>query len=428
MTPETHSPRGDPPGTPPRRAALVLLDAVLRRGQALEAALPSATRALAANDRAFAMAIASEALRRLPDLDALIDGATKTVLPPDAKARTALRIALVQALAMDTPAHAAISTVLPLVDGGPRKLVHGVFGTVTRGGATLPAHPTLPADTAARWTAMWGQAEVDAASAMIGTPPPVDLSLRDASATARWTQTLGGSSLMPGHVRVPRGTRVEDLAGYDEGAWWVQDIAASLPARLFGVGAGRTAIDLCAAPGGKTMQLAAAGFAVTSLDASKSRLARLRDNLLRTKLNAELITGDVMGWTPAAPADVVLLDAPCSASGIYRRHPEVLYRARPRIVAELAAAQRAMLARAADWVKPGGTLVYATCSLEGAEGEDVVGEFAATRRDFVVAPPTPEELAPGVTVDAEGHVRLLPSMLKDRGGADGFFIARYVRR
>ncbi len=420
--------RTDPPGTATRRAALFLLDAVLRKGLPLDAAMPSATRALPrADDRAFAAAIASEALRRLPDLDALIDGATRKPLPPDAKARAALRIALVQALAMDTAPHAAISTVLPLVDGGPRKLVHGVFGTLMRGGASLPAHPALPPETAGRWDAAHGACEVEAAGAMLAAPPPVDLTLAEQSRTAHWVEALGGVSLIPGHVRVPRGTRVEDLPGFDEGAWWVQDVSASLPARLLGAGVGKSALDLCAAPGGKTMQLAAAGFAVQSIDASASRLARLRENLARTGLHADIVAADIMNWAPRAPVDAVLLDAPCSATGTFRRHPEVLYRARPRFVAELAIAQRAMLARAADWVAPGGTLVYATCSLERDEGEAVVDEFANTRRDFAVSPVSPGELPDGIMPDPCGRVRVLPSMLADAGGADGFFIARLTR-
>lgn len=422
------NPHDDPPGTPARRAALSMLDAVLRRGLPIEAALGGPARGLSrADDRAFAVAIASDALRWLPDLDALIDGATRKALPPDAKARAALRIALVQALTMGTPPHAAISTVLPLVEGGPRKLVHGVFGTLMRGGAKLPERPTLPADLAARWAAAWGAIEIEAAAETIAAPPPVDLTLASTGDTGRWTEALGGTSLMPGHVRVARGTRVEDLPGFAEGAWWVQDISASLPARLLGDGAGRTAVDLCAAPGGKTMQLAAAGYRVTSVDASASRLARLRDNLVRTGLAADVVTADAMRWAPAQAADAVLLDAPCSATGIFRRHPEVLYRIRPRIVAELAAAQRALLARAADWVKPGGTLVYATCSLEREEGEDVAGEFAATRRDFALAPVSAGELPPGVVPDEAGRVRVLPSMLASAGGGDGFFMARFVR-
>ncbi|MDE0948232.1 MAG: SAM-dependent methyltransferase, partial [Sphingobium sp.] len=191
------------PGLPARRAALRLLDAVLRRGDPLELALHGAAQGLPPSDRALVHAIAAETLRHLPDLDALIDGATQQVLPPDAKARMVLRIALVQTLALDTPPHAAIATALPLIDGGPRKLVHGVFGTVTRATPTLPVPPTLPAEVAARWDAQWGAAMVEAAARAYAIRPPVDISLRDAAETARWTEELGGTSLAPGHVRLP---------------------------------------------------------------------------------------------------------------------------------------------------------------------------------------------------------------------------------
>ena len=218
------------PGLAARRAALRVLDGVLRRGQALEAALGPATRDIdRGDDRALAHAIAAETLRRLPDLDALIDSATRQNLPDDAKARFALRIALVQALALGTPPHAAISTVLPLVDGGPRKLVHGVFGTLMRGGATLPDIPTLPDYVAMRWEAAWGPEMVAAAAHAIAAPPPLDLTLADPAATEKWVEELGGSSLMPGHVRLAGHASVPELPGFEEGAWWVQDIAASLP-------------------------------------------------------------------------------------------------------------------------------------------------------------------------------------------------------
>ena len=184
-------PRFDPVGTAPRRAALRILDAVLRRGQALEAALPRAGEGLSPADRGLAHAIAAETLRRLPDLDALIDGATRQRLPDDAKARTVLRIALVQALRLDTPQHAAIATVLPLVDGGPRKLVHGVFGALMRGGATLPDLPALPEAVEARWRTAHGPAMVEAAREAIAAPPPVDLSLRDPAATDTLAERLG---------------------------------------------------------------------------------------------------------------------------------------------------------------------------------------------------------------------------------------------
>ena len=413
---------GDAAGTPARRAALRLLDAVLRKGLPLEAALDVAARDLErADDRGFAHAIAAEALRRLPDLDALIDSATKQRLPDDAKARFALRIALVQALALGTPPHAAISTVLPLVDGGPRRLVHGVFGTLMRREAKLPDPPTLPGGVAHRWRSAWGEDVVAAAARLIAVPPALDL-IGEPPAEV-------GVPLMPGHLRLSRGTAVADLTGYGEGRWWVQDVSAAIPARLLGRGAGRSALDLCAAPGGKTMQLASAGFGVTAVDSSPQRLARLEENLARTGLAAEVVAADVMTWRPSAPVDAVLLDAPCSATGIYRRHPDVLHRVRPRAIAELAEVQKAMLGRAAEWVKRGGgLLVYSVCSLEPEEGEAVAEVFLASRIDFETVPIAADELPAGVAPGPEGWLRILPGTLEAQGGADSFFIARFRRR
>jgi 16S rRNA (cytosine967-C5)-methyltransferase len=418
----------DPPGVATRRAALKLLDAVLRRGVPLESALASATSGLdRADDRGLAHAIAAAVLRWLPDLDALIDSATKKSLPPDAKARFLLRIALAQALLLETPGHAAIATVLPLADGGPRKLVHGVFGTLMRQGIALPELPTPLDSVGLRWKKAWGKDAVEAARHAMLAPPSLDLTLADSVDTQDWAERLGGESLMPGHVRLPVGTRVTELPGYDEGRWWVQDIAASLPARALGAGEGRSVLDLCAAPGGKTMQLAAAGWQVTAVDAAESRMSRLKENLVRTGLSAKTVVADALFYQADAPFDAVLVDAPCSATGIFRRHPDVLHRVRPRAIANLAEQQRAILARAAQSVKPGGTLVYAVCSLEPEEGEGVARWFLANHAAF--AP----RIVPAVA-DWTGHaeaphmIRIRPGTLSDRGGADGFFVAMFHRK
>jgi 16S rRNA (cytosine967-C5)-methyltransferase len=379
---------------------------VLRRGLPLESALDSATADLdRADDRAFAHAIAAETLRRLPDLDALIDSATQRRLPDDAKARSALRIALAQALALGTPPHAAISTVLPLVEGGPRRLVHGVFGTLMRASTPVPKVPTLPEPLASRWRAAWGEEMVAAAAGLTISRPPIDL-------TGEPPEGLEGVSLLPGHLRLPAGTAIAGLPGFEGGKYWVQDISASIPARMLGDGDGRHVLDLCAAPGGKTMQLALAGWNVTAIDISQSRLARLSENLARTGLEARLVEADIMAWRPDAPVDAILLDAPCSSTGIFRRHPDVLHRVRPRAIADLAAAQKAMLARVADWLKPGGSLVYSVCSLELEEGEEVAVDFLARRADFAL----------------DERRRILPGTWAEEGGADSFFIARFTRK
>jgi 16S rRNA (cytosine967-C5)-methyltransferase len=409
----------DPPGVPARRAALRLLDAVLRRGLGIEQALDSATAGLAPPDRGLAHAIAAEVLRRLTDLDDLIDSATRNRLADDAKARLVLRIALAQALRLGTPPHAAISTALPLVDGGPRKLVHGVFGTLMRQNAALPEVARLPDPVAHRIAHNWGERVAIAAGVAIGAPPPLDL-------TTRESVEIAGESLLPGHLRITADLPVPQLPGYAEGKWWVQDIAAALPARLIGAGAGRV-LDLCAAPGGKTLQLAAAGWDVTAVDISESRLARLCENLDRTGLTAETVTADLMAWEPGFAADAVLLDAPCSATGIFRRHPDVLHRVRPRVIAEMAELQARLLPRAARWVRPGGLLVYATCSLEPEEGEQQIEAFLAANPDFAIDPVLADELPDGLVAHPRGWLRTLPGMLAEQGGVDGFFIVRMMR-
>ena len=402
-----------------------MLDAVLRRGQTLEAAA-GAVRALPPVDRALAVAIAGETLRRLPDLDALIDSATRQRLPDDAKARTVLRLALAQKIGLGTPDHALVATALPLVDGGPRRLVHGVLGTLLRRGLPAIDAPALPEAVEQRWGAAWGEEVVNAARRQIAKRPPLDLTFADEAEAQAYAAAHAGTSLAPRHVRVASSS-VTELEGFGGGRWWVQDLAASLPALLIPADA-KDVLDLCAAPGGKTMQLAAAGHKVTSLDASKSRLERLRENLARTHLAAVLVRADALEWKSRGTFDAILLDAPCSATGTFRRHPEVVYRARPPIIAENAELQAKLLDRAAAWLNPGGALVYAVCSLEPEEGERVVEAFLAANRGFRIAPPAAGELPDFVTSSAEGWVRILPGMLEDQGGLDGFFMVRLVRQ
>lgn len=398
-----------------------MLDAVLRKGQTLDAAASGAS-SLPHQDQALALAIAGETFRRLPDIDRLIDGATRLRLADDAKARMVLRLALAQKIGLGTPDHAVVSTALPLVDGGPRRLVHGVLGTLLRRGVPAFEAPCLPNVVEERWTRAWGMEAVAAARRDIAQRPPLDISFKAEAAAAAYPDS---ASLAARHARLPAGANVADLPGFDAGEWWVQDLAASLPARLIPPAA-HEVLDLCAAPGGKTMQLAAAGYRVTALDRSQSRLGRLQANLTRTHLTADLIVADALEWSPGRQFDAVLLDAPCSATGTFRRHPEVLHRARPSVIAESAALQGRLLDHAATLLAPGGTLVFATCSLEPVEGEHVTTAFLQRHSRFRIERPRSSEMPPFVGATAEGWIRILPGLLEDVGGLDGFFIARLV--
>ena len=406
-----------------RRAALRMLDAVLRRGETLEQAEgPALGDIRKAPDRALARAIAGETLRWLTDLDTLIDSATKQRLPEDAKARMVLRLMLAQTLRLETPPHAVIATGLALLEGGPRRLAHGVFSALVKQGAALPEVPTLPERVAQRW----GAERTAAIAPGLAFPPELDLALRDPAETQTRAVQMGGISLAPGHIRLPRGAAVESLADFKEGAWWVQDLAASLPARLLGAGEAKSALDLCAAPGGKTMQLAAAGWKVTALDMSKRRLDLLKDNLRRTGLKASPVRADALTWEPKHRFDAILIDAPCTATGTCRRHPDVLHRIGQGQVAEMVELQRALAAKAAEWLTPGGVLVYAVCSLETEEGEEQAAWIDA-ELGLVPKPITAEELPAGLVPTPEGWLRTHPGMLAEQGGLDGFFVARWVR-
>lgn len=397
--------------------------AVLGRGTPLELAIESALDGIPlANDRALARHLAATVLRWLPDLDALIDSATPKPLPDDARARQVLRIALAGWLRLGTPPHAVVATALPLVEGGPRRLVHGVLGSLIRRPAELPAAPHLPDLFAIRWAMDWGADVAEAAARSLAEEPATDLTLRDASETAHWATALDATSLLPGHLRVRRKGPLTEWPGFAEGAWWVQDLAASLPVRLLGAAPGESVLDLCAAPGGKTLQLAALDADVTAVDVAETRLDRVRENLARTGLTATLAAADALRWEPGRRFDRILLDAPCSATGIFRRHPDVLHLKGARDLAPLTLLQAALLRRAATWLAPGGTLVYATCSLDPREGERIAERIIA---GLPRAPFEPGEIPLGLAPTGEGWLRTRPGDLEAEGGLDGFFIARF---
>lgn len=418
-------------GLAARAAAARLLEAALQRRNGLEEAAGAPEfRALSARDRGFARALVLTTLRRLRAIDAALDARLKS--PPPEGVRILLRLGAAQLWRMDVPAWAAVDTAVALA--GARKetlrfkgLVNAVLRAVGREGE--PEVETFAPDWLhQRWRAAYGEHAARAIGAVIPTEPPTDLSVRRAEDAASLAEALDGRVLAGGSVRTGLRGDVAGWPGYPEGGWWVQDAAAALPARLLGVTPGEAALDLCAAPGGKTMQLAAAGARVTAVDRSASRLRRLQDNLRRTGLDAEVVTADAAAWTDARVFDAVLLDAPCSATGAFRRHPDVLWAARPGDVAQLAALQTRLLDAAAARVKPGGRLVYCTCSLEPEEGEAQVSAFLARTSGFSREPVAEGEAgSPSETLTPDGDLRVLPSMWAEYGGLDGFYIARLKR-
>jgi 16S rRNA (cytosine967-C5)-methyltransferase len=417
------------PGLAARRGALRLLTSILAQGRPLEAALAGALNGIdRPDDRALARNLTSGVLRWLGEFDRLIDSATERALPDDARARMALRIGLAGHLLLGTPPHAVVATTLELTEGGPRRLTHAVLSRLLREGAALPEAPEIPAGYGLRWQKAWGDAMVAAAGRALGTEPATDLTLKDPSATAHWAEMLGGESFMPGHIRLHRKGALAELPGFAEGAWWVQDLGASLPARLLRFAAGDAVLDLCAAPGGKTLQLASAGATVSALDTSEARLERVSENLERMGLTAEIIAADALAWRPETPFKAILLDAPCSASGVFRRHPDVLHLKGSRDLKPLLAVQAGLLDRACDWLTPGGNCVFSTCSLEPEEGERQIEALLQRRSDIAIDAVSAEELPDGLTAHPRGWLRTLPGDMEAQGGIDGFFMVRLIKR
>jgi 16S rRNA (cytosine967-C5)-methyltransferase len=407
---------------PTRDAAFDLLSAVLERRRPLEEAL-DALPAMEPRDRAAAHRLAAAVLRRLGSLDAVLEPFLKKA-PPE-KVRLMLHLGAAQLLLLDTPAHAAVATSVALARRRGLTPFAGLVNAVLRrvseaGPAALEGIDGLRLDTPPWLWASWGPAARAIAEAH-EHEAPLDLTLRPGA-----EPPPGGEALPTGSLRFPAGTRVAELPGYAEGAFWVQDAAAALPAQLLAARPGERVADLCAAPGGKTAQLAASGARVIAVERDSRRLARLRENLARLRLAAETVQGDAAEWQSPAPLDAVLLDAPCSATGTIRRHPDVPHLKRPRDIAALTAQQDRLLAAAARMLRPGGRLVYAVCSLQPEEGWPRVEQ--AQRLGLRLDPFSPEELAglPEARTP-EGALRTHPGLWPERGGMDGFFAARLVK-
>jgi 16S rRNA (cytosine967-C5)-methyltransferase len=438
------APRPLSSGLAARQLAVVLISAVMSERRSLDEALAisQSSRAFAevdARDRAFARLIAATVLRRHGELSTVLQSFLDKPLPERRGRLTPILLAgAAQLLLLGTPAHAAISLAVDqcrLDRDAQRfdKLTNAVLRRVAEKGTAVLAGLDAPALNVPnwlmrRWRAAYGAELAQQIATASLREAPLDVSLKVAGAG----DALGGLLLPTGSMRLGVHGRIEDLPGYGDGSWWVQDAAAALPARLLGDVAGLDVADLCAAPGGKTAELASAGAWVTAVDASKTRLQRVRDNLDRLKLDADIVHADATTWSPGKTFDAVLLDAPCTATGTIRRHPDILHLKREGDVAVLADLQARLLAHAATLVKAGGTLVYCTCSLEAEEGREQVSKFLDSHRAFARKPVAAGEA--GIAEDwitADGELRTLPTHLAletpELSGMDGFYAARLRR-
>lgn len=437
---------GSGAGVMARIAAATLVDAVLARGLALDEAFEAEAsrgplREAAVRDRAFARAIATVTLRRLGQIDFILAKFIEKPLPKRAGlARDLLRTATAEMLFMGVKPHAAVASAVDAAAGDDaarhfKSLVNAVLRKVARSGAEVLAGMgpdsialNTPRWLRESWEASYGEVAARAISEAHLEEPPLDLSLKPDLDVQDWAARLGAVVLPTGTLRLHDAARVETLEGFSEGAWWVQDAAAALPAKLLGDVCGLDVLDLCAAPGGKTAELAAAGAHVTAVDRSAKRLERLTANLVRLNLSADVVACDVARFTPERTWERVLLDAPCSATGTVRRHPDVAHLKRPTDRDKLVRLQTELLAHTALLLSPGGTLVYCTCSLEPEEGPRQIEAFLASHPDFLRKPVLPSELGGEANfITTQGDLRTLPGYWAGKGGLDGFFAARLVK-
>ncbi len=439
-----HAPQPLPQGLQPRIIAAAVISEVAGQGLSLDDRLaegPAGRMAdLEPRDRALVRSIATVSLRRLGTIRAALGQFLEKGLPRKANQLEWLLVAgAAQILFLDVPDHAAVDLAVHAARRDPRSqpyasLVNAVLRNIARARDDLMISDDPFIDTpqwlAARWRQHYGEEQARLIAQMHQCEPTLDLTVKGDGAT--WAKKLNGLLLPQGSIRLIEHTPISELPGYEEGAWWVQDAAASLPARLLNAKTSEHVLDLCAAPGGKTAQLAVTGAEVTALDRSAERMKRLSVNLERLGLSATLRVGDAL--TFEAPAfDAILLDAPCSATGTIRRHPDVAWIKRASDITSLAGVQARMLDHAMELLKPGGRLVYCTCSLEPEEGEQQISALLRRNPDVMRVPISPAEMT-GLEpcINAEGDLRTLPCHLYDRdsrrSGLDGFFAARLTRR
>lgn len=447
MKPSRFVPPVEVPGLAARRIAADILDGVLHKHRMLDDQLDGAgahpgLKTLSDRDRALMRHLVATILRRLGTLGHVLSRLMDRGVPTDApRAQSALLIGAAQILWMEVPDHAAVDLSVRLVQADRRSakyagLVNAVLRRCAREGQPLIDEVKsqmldLPPWLVQRWIAAYGEDTARAMAIALSVEPALDLTVK--SDAEGWATRLHGEVLPTGTVRTTLHGSVTMLPGFDEGQWWVQDAAAAIPARLFGDLRGKSVADLCAAPGGKTAQLVQAGADVTAIDRSPNRVARLKENLARLSLNAKTIVADATEWQPSGDLfDAILIDAPCAATGTIRRHPDVAWLKQESDIGALAALQKRLLQKAITLLKPGGTLVYCTCSLEPEEGEHAIAALLGSESAMRRAPVDASEVAGiGEILSAEGDIRTLPSHLPHDnprlGGLDGFYAARLVK-
>ncbi len=423
-----------------------LMGAVLRQKHPLDQALSDhpAFAGLVVRERGFARALVATALRRLGQIDALIDFALDRPLPRKAEgAHDLLRLGLCQLLFLGTPPHAAVATTVELAQArghGPHKaLINAVLRRFVRDGAAIvkgqdAARINTPNWLWDAWAAAYGEPTCRRIAEAHLSEAPLDITVKGEAPEDKtaWAEKLNADVLPTGGLRRKAGGLINALPGFEDGAWWVQDAASALPVKLLGDVRGKRVIDLCAAPGGKTAQLAAAGAQVTAVDRSETRLLRVRENLDRLGLEAELVCADAGGWRPGetadGAADAVLVDAPCSSTGTIRRHPDVARLKAPDDVSKLTGVQDRLLSAALDMVRPGGVIVYCSCSLQPEEGPDRITALLDAGAPVTRVAVAPADIGGlGELISADGALRSLPCHLDDLGGMDGIFAARLKR-
>ena len=410
------------PGSEARAAAAKAMTAATKNGVMFRDTFQDVT--LPPSEMARAQRLAIGALRFAHRSDQLLGPHLR--MKPEDEVMNLLRLALFE-IYSGAPSHAAVDGAVDLASKSKKGLVNAVLRNVQRTGTdwnSLGA-PKLPKWLKKPLTQAWSKATVEAMEAVHASEPPLDLTLKDQDSAAHWAKELGADILPNGSLRLVKAGQVSTLPGFVEGAWWVQDAGATIAAKQLAPKENESVLDLCAAPGGKTMQLAAAGAQVTALDISGPRLKRLEENLKRTGLSATLVTTDALHWDPDTEFDAILLDAPCSATGTLRRHPDLAFAKDGSELTALIPLQAALIDTALGWLKPGGRLIYCTCSLFPDEGEAQIEE-ALERHALKLIIPEADWIDPAWKMDL--GLRLRPDQWAEIGGIDGFFVAHLEKQ